>query len=260
MLRSVVLQRTLGILAAIVLTAGAVYFVYRITPDAGSQTQPRTQARPNPTTTTARPSSSPLPTGSNPTGGTARAATGPGLTTAGVHVLAEPDTNGNLEVVERVRLNVPVTRVRISPPQVAGVRGLEDTRPAVQGLQAEADGAPVPVTLPTPLLVEGLLTLPEPATNISLRYRLEGAAARSQPSPIGRVLIALPPIAAQGLGDLPVVVEVVGPGVRNLVCTQLPDAGQLCGRQSGAVWSTTPMAADHSFAVAQFDLPQPGAG
>ena len=93
-----------------------------------------------------------------------------------------------------------------------------------------------------------------------MRYRLQGEADRSQPAPVGRVLIALPPItvADTQIGDPVVVVEVLGGNVRNLVCPDLPVSDQLCGRQNGRVWSTTTIPLSRSLVVAQVDLPQPG--
>ena len=50
----------------------------------------------------------------------------------------------------------------------------------------------------------------------------------------GRALVLLPPIAADdSLKKLPVIIEVGGAGVRNLLCPGLASDDQLCGRQDG---------------------------
>ena len=94
-----------------------------------------------------------------------------------------------------------------------------------------------------------------------MRYRVEGSTDRSQPAPVGRALVLLPRHPLRPRCRRPsVVVEVIGGTVRNLVCPDLPVSDQLCGRQRGAVWSTTPLPLSRASVVAQMDLPQPGAG
>jgi len=214
-------------------------------------------ATPTPLTATA-PSgvrtTSPVTSTPPPLGAGLAASTGPGLTEVGIHVVAQPGPNGAIEVLEQLRLRSPVAVLDITAPVVAGIPGLAGAQPAVAGLRVTADGAPVilPVGEPT---TSGPVALPYPATAISLRYRLEGAIARVSPSPVGRVLMAISPIAAKGRGQLPVVVQVIGPGVRNLVCPRLGTGAQLCGREQGSVWSTPATPADLSLVVAQVDLP-----
>lgn len=99
---------------------------------------------------------------------------------------------------------------------------------------------------------------PSHSVDVSLRYSLDGATTRTEPSPIGRVLLAMSPVTSRAFPDLAVVVEVVGPGVRNLVCPKLSDAAQLCGRQLGDHWVTPSIPGDRALVVAQFDLGEPG--
>jgi hypothetical protein len=126
----------------------------------------------------------------------------------------------------------------------------------VRGLQITADDIPVALSPTAPS--GGMVDLPSRSDAIALRYSLDGVTTRTEPSPIGRVLIAVSPVTAKGFGDLPVVVEVVGSGVRNLVCPQLSDKAQLCGRNLGASWVTSKIPADRSSVVAQFDLRELG--
>jgi hypothetical protein len=184
---------------------------------------------------------------------------GPGLSEPGVHVVAQPDATGGLEVVERVRLAAPVRAIWIALPRAptAAIGSVA----TLKGFQAEADGQVVTDPPASPLTVDGdRLDLPAPVSAITMRYRLEGAAARSQPAPAGRVLVPLPPITRPDptLGDLQVVVEVSGGTVRNLVCPDLPVSDQLCGRQQGRLWSTTRLPLSRSTVIAQLDLPDPG--
>lgn len=184
--------------------------------------------------------------------------TGPGLTTPGIYVLVQPDAAGNLEVVERLRFAVGVTSLRLAPPKPTEAKGLEGVKPVIVGLQAAAGDAPAPAPWTGPVRSAVTLPLPTAVTKIDLRYRLEAATVRSQPSTLGRGLAALPPIAAVGLGSVPVVIEVVGSGVRNIVCPQLQAEDQLCGRHTGQVWTTTALTARQSSVIAQLDLAQPG--
>jgi hypothetical protein len=262
--RSVVVQRTLGILVAVVLAVLAVLV-------SGRSPSPEATAPLDPSSTLgAAPSAPSMPpttgtsTGSAPasTPASAAATSGPGLTEPGIHVVAQPAADGTLEVVERVRLERAVSALLLAPPRPRG-GGAAGANPTITGFQAQAGGLVVTDAPASPLPADGeRIELPVPATDITMRYRLEGSTDRSQPAPVGRVLVLLPPVTRSdpALGDPPVVVEVVGGTVRNLVCPDLPVSDQLCGRQRGAVWSTTTLPLSRASVVAQMDLPQPGAG
>ena len=253
--RSVLVQRTLGIVVAAVLAVLAVVAGGR-TPSPPPPDPSSTQAV-TPSATGTSTSSAPTPTAP-----AAVATSGPGLTEPGIHVVAQPAADGSLEVMERVRLATPVSTLLIAPPRPRGT-GSAGANPAVTDFQAQAGGLVVTDAPTSPLPVDGeRIELPAPATDITMRYRLEGGADRSQPAPVGRVLLLLPPVTRSdpALGDPAVVVEVVGGTVRNLVCPDLPVTDQLCGRQRGAIWSTTSLPLSRSSVVAQMDLPQPGAG
>jgi hypothetical protein len=188
------------------------------------------------------------------------ATSGPGLTEPGIHVVAQAGADGGLEVVERVRLPAAATTLAIALPRASG-SGVAAAVPTITGFQAEAGGQVVTDMLAAPLPDGGdRLDLPAPSTDITMRYRLEGGAERSQPAPVGRALVLLPPVTAAeaSLSGLPVVVEVVGGNIRNLVCPDLAVAEQLCGRQQGSLWTTPSIPLGRSVVVAQVDLPPPG--
>ena len=251
--RPVLLQRTLGILVAVALAVCAVVAarrpeVVRVPEPSGAATSAPAAAPAATTPDTAGPSAASLATA------------GPGLTEPGIHVLAQTAADGSLEVLERIKLSAPASGLSVALPQATG-SGVAGANPSIAGFQAQANGGIVTDMPVSPLPPGGdRLDFPGPATDISMRYRLEGGADRSQPAPVGRVLIVLPPITAADpqLGDLGVVVEVVGGNIRNLVCPKLPVSDQLCGRQNGPVWSTTTIPLSRSLVVAQLALPQPG--
>jgi hypothetical protein len=251
--RPVLLQRTLGILVAVALAVCAVVAARR--PEVVRVPEPSSAA-------TSAPAVGPAATTPDTAGPSAAslATAGPGLTEPGIHVLAQTAADGSLEVLERIKLSAPASGLSVALPQATG-SGVAGANPSIAGFQAQANGGIVTDMPVSPLPPGGdRLDFPGPATDISMRYRLEGGADRSQPAPVGRVLIVLPPITAADpqLGDLGVVVEVVGGNIRNLVCPKLPVSDQLCGRQNGPVWSTTTIPLSRSLVVAQLDLPQPG--
>lgn len=265
--RALGLQRFVGLVVALVLAVLAGQALGR---EARSSSPSAATARPAATAAvddgaTETGASVPLPSSAPSTalsaGPSGTVATrGPGLTEPGIHVVAQPDATGDLEVLEQVRLAAPVRRLRLEPLHASG-SGVSAATPTVTGFQATADGAVVSGAPASPMPRSGeWLQLPAPATDISMRYRVEGAASRSQPAPAGRALVVLPPLTAASpeIGATMVVVEVVGTHVRNLVCPDLPAAEQLCGRQQGAVWTTTAFPLGRSVVVAQVDLPAPG--
>jgi hypothetical protein len=262
--RPVLLQRTLGILVAVALAVCAVVAarrpeVVRVPEPSGAATSAPAAAPAATTPDTAGPSAATTPDTAGPSAASLATA-GPGLTEPGIHVLAQTAADGSLEVLERIKLSAPASGLSVALPQATG-SGVAGANPSIAGFQAQANGGIVTDMPVSPLPPGGdRLDFPGPATDISMRYRLEGGADRSQPAPVGRVLIVLPPITAADpqLGDLGVVVEVVGGNIRNLVCPKLPVSDQLCGRQNGPVWSTTTIPLSRSLVVAQVDLPQPG--
>jgi hypothetical protein len=269
--RSVLVQRILGLAFAVVFGAASLWALGR-TPEprpvstsatsaTTSATMPSSPAAPGAPASSA---TSPTSAGASPSAPASAplASSGPGLTQPGIHVVAQAGADGSLEVVERVRLPKPAATVMIDVPRASG-SGLAAAVPWITGFQAQAGGQVVTDTLASPVPESGdRLELPAPAADITMRYRLEGGATRSQPAPVGRALVLLPPVTADepALAGLPVVVEVIGGNVRNLVCPELDAPDQLCGRQQGSRWSTASIPLGRSVVVAQIDLPAPGAG
>lgn len=180
----------------------------------------------------------------------------PGLTASGVHVQAVPRNDGNLDVVERVRFLGSSTGLGLALPSMVGVR--RSALPLgvrIDDLQVYADGRPVDAPRDS-LTTGGRLLLPSAPLAVELRYRLVGAVIESTPSTPGRALLILPPIASDdSLSRLPVVVEVIGTNVRNLVCPGLAPSDQLCGRQTPTGWRTISLPPRVTAVLAQLDLP-----
>ena len=259
--RSVVVQRVLGLVLAAILGVGALWALGRTPAPGPSAASPPTGSSSAPSSSDAT-SGSPAGTGSatSSAGAVPVARSGPGLTEPGIHVVAQAGSDGGLEVVEQVRLPAAATSLAIALPRASG-SGVAAAVPTISGFQAESGGQVVTDTLAVPLPAGGdRLELPDPSTDITMRYRLEGGAERSQPAPVGRALVLLPPVTAAeaSLSGLPVVVEVVGGNIRNLVCPDLAVAEQLCGRQQGSRWTTPSIPLGRSVVVAQVDLPPPG--
>jgi hypothetical protein len=180
---------------------------------------------------------------------------GPGVTTVGVHLAAEPYAIGDLEVAEQVRFALPVRTLTLSPPSGLAEADAGDEEPQVTQLQVEINGQPVALPRTSMVQIPMRIELDEPTTEVTLRYRLVAAAVRSSPAPAGRVLVRLAPLTSDAS---PVLVDLVGEGVRNLVCPDLPAKDQVCGSQRGNVWTAGPLPAEIAAVVAQLDLPSPG--
>lgn len=178
----------------------------------------------------------------------------PGVTQVGISLVAQADSNGTLEVLERIRLAKPVFTLTLRAPQPV-VSALAGTHPTVANLQAQVGPRPIPVPAPTSTGSDGSLELrlTTPRTRVWLRYQLTDATVHTQPSPQGRVLATIGPISAAGLGSTPVSVQVGG--ALNLVCPQLPASEQVCGATHPMLLSAGPVPADESTMVAQIDLP-----
>ena len=182
----------------------------------------------------------------------------PGLTAPGIHVEATPAASGDVDVVENVVFTGGATALELTLPAVTGVS--EAARPdavRITDLRVTGDGVAVD-TGSASLARGGRLLLPKAPRAVELRYRLVGVVMVSRPSTPGRALVLLPPITTgDDLRRLPVVVEVRGALVRNLVCPGLAAGDQLCGRQEGERWKTVPLGSGSTAVLAQLDLPTP---
>jgi hypothetical protein len=200
--------------------------------------------------------------GSAPTGDAGARGTGandagradPGRTDPGIHVQVTPRPDGTLDVVEQIRFLGSSTGLQVALPEAKGVvAGALPTGTRITALEVLSDGHRLPQQ--AAISTGGRVLLPNAPLSVELRYRLEGAATVSTPSTPGRALVLLPPIAVDdSLKRLPVVVEVSGAGVRNLVCPGLDADDQLCGRKAGSGWRTTFLPLHATAVLAQLDL------
>lgn len=238
----------LGVVALIV--AVAVLVAYALSPT-GRDAAPSAVVPGTPATSVS------TPPHASPTLGDRTHDTGPGLTEVGTHVVARPTATGDLEVVEEVLLARPVSAIGLTPPAPPTSPGLEGVVPRVVDVRAENRGVPVAVSLTDPLATRqevrfGLTTA------LSVYYRVEHASRLSQPSTQGRALVSIGAISTGDHPGLPVVIEVIGPGVRNVLCPQLVGDQQLCAAQVGETWTTTALTGPPVAVVAQVDLPPQG--
>lgn len=184
---------------------------------------------------------------------------GPGLSTPGIVLTVSTDEAGVLDAVERLRFAGPVHRLVLTPPATERLAGTVWARPTIRDLQATADGS---VVAPEGAGATGALgpivfRMAQPAQVFVLRYRVEGAVARSHPAPPGRSLARVRPLAAGALPGEPVVVRFVGEDVTNLSCPLLPQARQLCGQQERGAWSSRSLTGVTAVVIAQLNLPAP---
>lgn len=179
----------------------------------------------------------------------------PGRGDPGVHVQVTPREDGTLDVVEEIRFLGASTGLQVALPEVNGLR--TDARPRaprITDLEVLADGHLLPKQEGS-IGTGGRVLLPNAPLAVELHYTLTGAATMSARSTPGRALVLLPPIAADdSLKKLPVVVEVSGSGVRNLVCPGLAPDDQLCGRQTATGWRTVFLSTRATAVLAQLDL------
>ena len=178
----------------------------------------------------------------------------PGRTEPGIHVQVAPRKDGTLDVVEQIRFLGAATGLRVALPETKGVvAGALPPATRITELEVLADGHRLP-RQPESLATGGRVLLPNAPLTVELRYRLVGAATASTPSTPGRVLVLLPPIADdERLSRLPVVVEVVGKGVRTVVCPGLAAHDQHCGRKERTGWRTVFLSPRGTAVLAELD-------
>lgn len=166
-----------------------------------------------------------------------------------VRVSVLPD--GAYEVVETVRLGEAVRTIALSPPDVSrGGPTFTDAVLAYRDIEVEAQGQDV-VAVPGIRTVVAV-ALGAPSTVVEVRYRVEGAAVRTIPSPDGRALGVVAPLTVAT--DLLVGFEVSGTPVRSLTCPLLAADRLLCGTEVDGTLRTEPAPADVALVVAQLDL------
>lgn len=247
-------QRLIGLGLLMVILASALVTIYLTIPH--DPTPPRANSRVADLASPSTPRVTPRTTDTST--GDAATNDGPGSTQPGVRVVVQLDTSGVLEVVEDLRLNRPVIAITVAPPVVTTDEATRSLKPRIVGLHVTALGVTVGGAIPPTISIPTTLRLGRAASSISLRYRLEGSTVRTEPSPLGRALVVMPPIGAGSFAMLPVIVTVISPGVRNLLCPQRGVDQQLCGRQLGQTWSTQGLTGSTSSVIAQVDLPPLG--
>lgn len=168
-----------------------------------------------------------------------------------------PQADGVLEVIERVRTGEPIGTLMVAPPPP------QDTlRPVVVELSVEVDGESITIPAPEDRKGPWEIQLPQMATEVVLRYVLDGATERSRPALDTRALLVVRPLtaeSAEGMAETAStsVIEINGVVVHNLVCSDRPMDDQLCARQEGGrLWRTAAVPSVDSTVVAQVDLPQ----
>lgn len=253
--------------AVLLLVAAGVFYaqgrsaasLHRESVEAGRSVQPvPTQAGgPSGSVSTAgSPGSSGSPGPSAGAGSTPRPTSGPGVDSPGTTIsarLASPET---IDVSESLLLAAPTTSVTISPPAVAdAAKELASLAPSLTGVQVTAGGQVVPV-LEDRITAPVRLDLPAPASDIEVRYLLEGGVARTVPSKAGRALAGLRPVIEAT--DSPVAYLFGGDEIIGVSCPELgPTAFACVAGQPGRLAVATPLRRSQSVVLLQLDLPRP---
>ncbi len=185
-----------------------------------------------------------------------RTATGPGVTSPGIRLVAKPNTDGTFEVSESVVFRSPRSTVNLAAPSAkSGGPTFVRKAPRADMVQLSAQGQPA---LAGAVNVYAKPVKLRMATNrIELRYVLAGATVRSIPSVAGRALGLLAPLAATTDRTLPVRIEVVGPSVRNLICPRRPPNVRQCAGTGANLGVAPLMSAALAVVIVQYDLPKP---
>lgn len=149
---------------------------------------------------------------------------GPGVSEAGILLVARPADGTTLDVAEWVLLAAPTRTIELSPPDLSEAgSGFTDAVPSASLLRVDVDDQPVPA--PDGVTDVTTISLDEPTRAYVLRYQLDDAVVRSLPSTSGRALAAFTPLTSSVPDELPVAVATWGDDVRNLACplAELPE-------------------------------------
>ncbi|TDO34230.1 hypothetical protein EV643_12815 [Kribbella sp. VKM Ac-2527] len=211
-----------------------------------SRTTPPATTVPLPTTAPPLPTTvSPTPSGLSPT--------------PGIQLVANPRSDGALDVVETITVRTPTDRLVLSPPVAARTEAaftaLRASRPRADSVVVRAGGRPVPLRPPV-VGTRRVLLLASPANRIELRYRLTGSVIRNSPSKPGRALGLIAPLTAEVDGSLPTLLTVGR--ARNFFCPLLDPALQRCaGEYREGLTSQPGLTAADATVLLQLDLPLP---
>ena len=179
---------------------------------------------------------------------------GPGVSEAGILLVARPAGDDTLDVAEWVLLAAPTRTVELSPPDLSEAgSGFVGSVPSVAELEMTIDGQPVPA--PDDVGEAATVELAEPTRAYLLRYRLDDVVVRSEPSTSGRALAAFTPLTTSVPDELPVAVATWGEDVRNLACplSGLPEEPCTAGTPP-LLWVNVDLPRAEALVVMQFDL------
>lgn len=171
---------------------------------------------------------------------------------AGIHLVVVPRPDGSFDIAERVVLLRPLSTLPLRLPEVGHAKGAA-IRPAAIDLEVTADAVKIGAA-PIVLTSSTELPLGIPRRVIELRYRLTGTTWRVEPSPAGRVLSLITPLAAGADATLPTVI-LVRSGLRNASCPELLEQRCAVGAEPNlAVQPDIP--AGQATVILQLDLPK----
>jgi hypothetical protein len=183
---------------------------------------------------------------------------GPGNTQPGILLMASPLPHGTFDIAEIVLLPTSTTSIRLSPPNLA-LAGSDFSKAKPVATQVQVSAGNQPVVVPGGRISRPTdIALNSPAKRIELRYKLDGITVRSIPSPAGRALAAISPLAGGVPKDFPVAMMISGSTVLNVSCPVLPLNVRTC-------WTGRPPQVrvkpklhwNKAVIVVQFDLPKP---
>jgi hypothetical protein len=183
---------------------------------------------------------------------------GPGNTQPGILLMASPMPHGTFDIAEMVLFDAPTWSIRLGPPRLA-LAGSDFSKAKPVATQVQVSAGDQPVVVPDGRISRPTdIALNAPASRIELRYKLDGITVRSIPSPAGRALAAISPMAGGVPKDFPVVMMINGSTVRNIVCPSLPLRIRTCWIGQPPQLRVKPkLHWNKAVIVVQFDLPKP---
>lgn len=262
--RAAGLRRALGLVLIGGLCAAAVTF-YQESPELPRSGPEATTSMPLPTAS----SSAQTPSASSSTSAAkqpartsaeseAKLPKGPGTTEPGILLMASPLSDGSFDIAEMVFLPVATSSIRLAPPKLT-LAGSRFAKSKPVATQVQVSAADQPAMVPDGRVSRSMdITLLEPAKRIELRYNLRGITLRSVPSPAGRALTAIGPLAGVPK-SLPVAMMVTGSTVLNIECPAIRHVqGQACSTGRPPRLHVKPkLSWSNAVIVVQFNLPRP---
>ena len=185
------------------------------------------------------------------------AQSGPGLTEAGILLIAVPAPDGSFDIVERIMLANPVSVLTLRPAPLESAGG-QFASASAAATQVQVSAGDRPVVVPGAVVGATIgLAVPE-QDHFEIRYRLTDVTIRSTPSTAGRALAAIGPLTGGVDGELPVHFVLAGATVLGLNCPLLPLAQQSCGsRMATGAGVEGQLPSRLAVTTVQFDLPLP---